>query len=79
MSFMLPVTLIGVKVDTNPSNGELILILGGVESRKIVIFEEPTKEWSSYLRDEIVNVKAVESSGKWNTLLVKGQDKKKDP
>jgi len=44
-----------------------------------VIFEEPTKEWSSYLRDEIVNVKAVESSGKWNTLLVKGQDKKKDP
>tara|TARA_R100001530_G_C4315939_1_gene154385 strand:- start:462 stop:1406 length:945 start_codon:yes stop_codon:yes gene_type:complete len=38
-----------------------------------------TKVWGTYLRNEIVSVKPVESSGKWSTLLVKGQEKKKDP
>lgn len=38
-----------------------------------------TKVWSTYLKNEVVNVRPVEASGKWNTLLVKGQDKRKDP
>ena len=41
--------------------------------------KKETIVWGSYLRDEIVSVRAVESSGKWSTLLVKGQDKKNDP
>ena len=41
--------------------------------------KKPKIVWGTYLRDEVVNVRPVESSGKWNTLLVKGQDKKKDP
>jgi len=43
------------------------------------VLEKPSKVWGSYLRNEVVNVRPVESSGKWSTLLVKGQDKKKDP
>lgn len=43
------------------------------------VMEKPTKIWGTYLRNETVNVRPVESSGKWSTLLVKGQDKKKDP
>ena len=43
------------------------------------VTKEPTIKWGSYLRDEIVSVRPVESSGKWSTLLVKGQDKRKDP
>jgi len=35
--------------------------------------------YGSYLEDRILKVKAVESSGKWSTLLVAGQEKKKDP
>lgn len=41
-----------------------------------------TKEkivYSTFLQDRLVSIKPVESSGKWNNLLVKGQDKKKDP
>jgi hypothetical protein len=35
--------------------------------------------YGSFLLDKIVTVKPVESSGKWSTLLVAGQDRKKDP
>jgi len=35
--------------------------------------------YGSYLKDEIVAVKPVQSSGKWANLLVSGQDNKKDP
>lgn len=41
-----------------------------------------TKEkiiYGSFLMDKIVTVKPVESSGKWSTLLVKGQERQKDP
>ena len=41
-----------------------------------------TKEkiiYGTFLQDRLVSIKPVESSGKWNNLLVKGQDKKKDP
>lgn len=40
-----------------------------------------TKEkiYGSFLKDQILMVKPVESSGKWNNLLVKGQDMKNDP
>jgi hypothetical protein len=37
------------------------------------------KTYGSFLTDRVVSVKPVESSGKWNTLLVKGQDRSKDP
>lgn len=40
---------------------------------------EPKKIYGSYLRNEIVAVKPVESNGKWSNLLVKGQEKNKDP
>jgi hypothetical protein len=39
---------------------------------------KPTKD-GGFLKKKIVDVKPVESAGKWNTLLVKGQDKTKDP
>jgi hypothetical protein len=32
----------------------------------------------SYLEDRLVSVKPIESSGKWGTLLVKGEEKRKD-
>lgn len=35
--------------------------------------------FGSFTEDRIVEVKPVESSGKWQTLLVKGQEMKKDP
>jgi hypothetical protein len=35
--------------------------------------------YGSFLQDKIVAVKPVESSGKWSTLLVKGQERTKDP
>lgn len=35
--------------------------------------------YGSFLQNRIVSVKPVESSGKWSTLLVQGQDNKKDP
>ena len=46
------------------------------------VIEKPKKAkkvWESYLKNEKVSVRPIESSGKWSTLLVKGQDKKKDP
>jgi len=35
--------------------------------------------YGTFLQNRIVSVKPVESSGKWSTLLVQGQDNKKDP
>lgn len=35
--------------------------------------------YGSFLQNRIVTVKPVESAGKWNTLLVAGQDRSKDP
>lgn len=35
--------------------------------------------YGTFLQNRIVSVKPVESSGKWNTLLVQGQEKQKDP
>jgi hypothetical protein len=35
--------------------------------------------YGSFTEDRLVSVKAVESSGKWSTLLVKGQERSKDP
>jgi hypothetical protein len=35
--------------------------------------------YGTFLQDRIVSVKPVESSGKWSTLLVQGQDRAKDP
>lgn len=35
--------------------------------------------YGTFLQNRLVSVKAVESSGKWSTLLVKGQEKQKDP
>jgi hypothetical protein len=42
-----------------------------IEKEKVV--------YGSFLQDKVVTVKPVESSGKWNNLLVAGQDKLKDP
>lgn len=44
--------------------------------------ETATKEkvvYGTFLQDRIVSVKPVESSGKWSSLLVAGQDRSKDP
>ncbi len=35
--------------------------------------------YGTFLQNRIVSIKPVESSGKWSTLLVQGQDNKKDP
>ena len=35
--------------------------------------------YGTFLQNRIVAIKPVESSGKWGTLLVQGQDNKKDP
>jgi hypothetical protein len=40
---------------------------------------ETKKVYGTFLKDQIVNVKPVESSGRWANLLVKGQEMKKDP
>jgi len=37
------------------------------------------KVFGSFLKDQVLMVKPVESSGKWTNLLVKGQDMKNDP
>jgi len=44
--------------------------------------ETATKDkvvYGTFLQDRIVKVKPVESSGKWSTLLVQGQERSKDP
>jgi hypothetical protein len=41
--------------------------------------ETTEKIYGSFLKDQILVVKPVESSGKWNNLLIKGQDMKNDP
>lgn len=41
--------------------------------------KEVRKVYGSFLEERHVSIKPVESSGKWNTLLVKGQEKQKDP
>lgn len=44
--------------------------------------ETKTKEktiYGTFLQDRVISVKPVESSGKWSTLLVQGQERKKDP
>ncbi len=41
--------------------------------------EEKKIIYGTFLQDRVVAIKPVESSGKWSNLLVKGQDKKKDP
>ena len=41
--------------------------------------KKPKILFSSYLKDELVSVRPIEASGKWSTLLVKGQEKMKDP
>jgi hypothetical protein len=41
--------------------------------------EKQKTVYGTFLQNRIVSVKAVESSGKWSTLLVKGQEKQKDP
>jgi hypothetical protein len=46
---------------------------------KTAIKEKEKIVYGTFLQDRIVSIKPVESSGKWNNLLVKGQDKKKDP
>ena len=35
--------------------------------------------YGTFLQDRVVSIKPVESSGKWSNLLVKGQDKMRDP
>jgi hypothetical protein len=50
-----------------------------VTEEKQVQKQEPKKVYGSFLRNEVVKVKPVESSGKWTNLLVKGQEKNKDP
>jgi hypothetical protein len=47
------------------------------EKNGAVVAEEIV--WDSYLEKRIVEVKPVESSGKWNNLLVKGQSMDKEP
>lgn len=48
-------------------------------TEEVVKKEEKRIIWGSFLKDEIVSVKPVPSSGKWSNLLVAGQDRKKDP
>jgi hypothetical protein len=53
-----------------------------MENEKNDSKEETTlvkKVYGSFLKDLIVDIKPVESSGKWKNLLVQGQDMKKDP
>lgn len=59
-------------------------IINTMEKESTATTEEVVKKeeriiWGSYLRDEVVAVKPVPSSGKWSNLLVAGQDKKTDP
>ena len=41
--------------------------------------EKEKVEYGTFLQDRVVSIKPVESSGKWSNLLVKGQDKMRDP
>lgn len=41
--------------------------------------ERIKKSYGSFLKDKIVDIKPVESSGKWRNLLSKGQDMNKSP
>ena len=41
--------------------------------------EKQKTVYGTFLQNRLVSVKAVESSGKWSTLLLKGQEKQKDP
>lgn len=41
--------------------------------------EKVKKSYGSFLKDKIVDIKPVESSGKWRNLLSKGQDMNKSP
>lgn len=41
--------------------------------------EKVKKQYGSFLKERIVDVKPVESSGKWRNLLSKGQDMNKSP
>jgi hypothetical protein len=50
-----------------------------METAEKTTVKEPTKIYGSFLKEQIVTVKAVESSGRWANLLVKGQEMKKDP
>jgi len=43
------------------------------------VVEAPKKVYGSFLKDQVLKVKPVESSGRWANLLVSGQEKKKDP
>jgi len=46
---------------------------------EVEVKEKKQIVWGSFLKDLIVTVKPVESAGKWGTLLVKGQEMRKDP
>ena len=47
-------------------------VLEKVPEKKKIIY-------GTFLQDRVVSIKPVESSGKWSNLLVKGQEKMKDP
>ena len=49
------------------------------EKKEKIIVKEKTIIYGTFTEDRVVEVKAIESSGKWQTLLVKGQEMKKDP
>jgi hypothetical protein len=42
------------------------------------VLEQKKIIYSSYLKDQLVSVKPIESNGKWKNLLVKGQEMKKE-
>ena len=48
------------------------------KKEKVAVVEKKTV-WSSYLENRTVEVKPIESSGKWKKLLVAGQDLTKEP
>lgn len=49
------------------------------ENGETEIVEKKEIVWESYLENKIVDVKPVESSGKWTNLLAKGQSMTKEP
>jgi hypothetical protein len=50
-----------------------------VDSETDVLEKEKVKMYGSFLEDRKLKVKPVESNGKWNGLLVAGQERKKEP
>jgi len=46
---------------------------------KKIVEKKESIIYGTFTEDRIVEVKPIESSGKWQTLLVKGQEMKKDP